>query len=304
MATMSARIFRASKFPVALLALALVIGGATVAFWPHGDDSADEAAVGAAELAPASSDFPSGVITYEVTGKGLFTATGSGETLGTTTYGQMHSEGHVASPVESAASPDGRLVASVVRDGTGVFLAVTGRDGAPHSLNSLTQVAASDDPQLVAGGKGHARAVAGVPLVVAWSPDSSQLAFGSVTGAPYFLGVMSSPSSQFPTVTYAEVSGGYVGELAWSPDGTQLAISTYSMDRLNHSVLLNTPGSALVTRLADGCHITWSPDSDYVAVHRDPGAEAGAWVIAAGDFGDRWAISREAQAFPLTWRQS
>ncbi len=300
MATTSARAFHALKLPVALAALALVLAGTAVALWPNGHNARDEAAVAASKLAPPSNGFPAGVITYEITGRGLFTASGSGEQLGTTTYEQMHADGHVASPVESAASPDGRLVASVVRNETGVFLAVTDRNG---SQLNLTQVAAGSDPQLVAGGKGHARAVDGVPLVVAWSPDSSHLAFGSVTGAPYTLGVMSSPSWRVPAITYSEVSGGYVGELAWSPDGTRLAISTYSMDRLNHSVLLYTLGSESVSRLADGCHITWSPDSEYVAVHRDPGAEAGAWVIAAENFGDRWAISREAQAFPLTWRE-
>lgn len=248
-----------------------------------------------------SRDYPAGVITYEVTGRGLFTASGAGDPIGTASYEHLHASGHVATAVESTASPDGTLIASVVRNPGGVFLAVSGADGAQRSL---TQLAGDGDPQLVAAGKGHARAVDGVPLVVAWSPDSQFLAFGSVTGEPYSLGVMRSPGSYQPEVMYRSVSGGYVGELAWSPDGAKLAISTYSMDRLNHSVLVADPsGGGEAALLLDGCHVTWSPDSGYLAVHRDPGAEAGAWVVAATDAADRWAITREVQAFPLTWRE-
>ncbi|MEO6043326.1 MAG: hypothetical protein ABIQ47_05340 [Tepidiformaceae bacterium] len=97
------------------------------------------------------------------------------------------------------------------------------------------------------------------------------------------------------------VTGGYVGELAFSPDGRYLAVSTYAMDRKNHTVLMLDLASGRMIRLIDGCHITWSPDSRYVAIHRDPGAESGAWVVSATDATNRWAVSRETQAFPLTW---
>jgi Tol biopolymer transport system component len=110
-----------------------------------------------------------------------------------------------------------------------------------------------------------------------------------------------SPASFQPDVQYREVVGGYVGELAWSPDGSKLAISTYTIDRLSHSVLITDPGDGYAPRLLDGCHVTWSPDSAYLAVHRDPGAEPGAWVVSATDAAERWAITREVQAFPLTW---
>jgi Tol biopolymer transport system component len=154
----------------------------------------------------------------------------------------------------------------------------------------------------VAGGKGAARAVDGIPFVVAWSPDSQSLAFGSITGEPYVLGVLRSPGSPNPTLGFAEVRGGYIGELAWSPDGKYLAISTYSLDRRNHTVLIAAGSTGLVRTLIDGCHITWSPDSKYIAIHRDPGVEGGAWVVSATDKEDRWPISREEKAFPLTWR--
>ena len=251
-------------------------------------------------IAPALPAGPGGVITYEVTGKGLFTSTGEGAALGRTTVDQLHAEGLVAAAVDEAPSPDGKWTAAILRNPEGVFLALRGEDGVQRIA---TQLASGDGPALVAGGKGHARAVEGVPLVVAWSPDSKTLAFGSVTGSPYFLGLLSNPGAVNPAITYREVSGGYVGELAWSPDGKNLAISTYSLDRLDHSVLIADPATGYVKTLIDGCHLTWSPDSEYVAVHRDPGPEAGAWVIAAANKSDRWAITREVQAFPLTWRE-
>jgi Tol biopolymer transport system component len=175
---------------------------------------------------------------------------------------------------------------------------VTGPDGVQRVVY---QLAGEFDPQLVAGGKGAARAVEGIPFVVAWSPDSKTFAFGSITGDPYVLGLMRYPGSVQPQLTFAEVTGGYVGELAWSPDGKLLAISTYALDRRNHTVLMADPVSGSIRKLIDGCHITWAPDSKYIAIHRDPGVESGAWVVSATDSEDRWPISREVKAFPLTW---
>src|SRR5687768_4994979 len=285
---------------IAALGAAAVVGVGLIgvlSFNGAGSPSATEVRVPVAPALPAG---PGGVITYEVTGRGLFTATGDGSSLGSATYEHLHSEGHVAAAVEEAPSPDGKWTAAILRNPSGVFLTLRGEDGIQRIT---TQLASGDDPALVAGGKGHARAVEGVPLVVAWSPDSKTLAFGSVTGEPYSLGLLSNPGLTNPSITYSQVYGGYVGELAWSPDGKLLAISTYSLDRLNHSVLIADPSTGSVRTLIDGCHITWSPDSKYVAIHRDPGPEAGAWVIAANDKSDRWAITREGKAFPLTWRE-
>ena len=96
------------------------------------------------------------------------------------------------------------------------------------------------------------------------------------------------------------VRGGYVGELAWASTGEHLAISTYSLDRRNHSVLMLDMATAQVRYLVDGCHLTWSPDGAFLAIHRDPGPEGGAWVVSpAGE--TLYAISREEQAFPYAW---
>ena len=72
----------------------------------------------------------------------------------------------------------------------------------------------------------------GVPLAIAWSPDSRRLAFGFISGAPWSLAVVSATQSVF------ELQGGYVGELTCPPDSPQLTISTYEIDRSDHDVLM------------------------------------------------------------------
>ena len=265
---------------------------ATLVLATRGTESTPPPTIAPITVAPLAGG---GTITYEVTGAGLFTADSSGRSTGVTTYDKLAHDGHVATAQESVPSPNGRDVASIERLPDGVWLAMT----TGPVTSRITQLATTGDPALVAGGKGAARAVDGVPLVMAWSPDSSQLAFGSITGEPYFLSLMRIGAT--PTFNAYEVSGGYVGELAFSPDGHYLAVSTYAMDRKSHTVLILDHSTGRVNRLIDGCHITWSPDSRYVAIHRDPGVEAGAWVVSATDATDRWAISNEAQAFPLTW---
>jgi WD40 repeat protein len=238
-----------------------------------------------------------GTITYEVTGSGLYTADASGAPIGTTTYDKLAHDGQVATAQDSVPSPDGKTVVTIERVTEGVFLSVT----ASGFTNRVAQLAGSSDPALVAGGKGAARAVEGVPLVVSWAPDSSRVAFGSITGEPYSLTVMRAGFGSSSAMQGYEVQRGYVGELAFSPDGKYLAVSTYALDRKTHTVLMLELATGRISRLIDGCHITWSPDSRYVAIHRDPGIEAGAWVVNATNAEDRWAISNEVQAFPLTW---
>lgn len=278
------RIFTTS---IRTLALALIAGGLVSAC---GGDDAAQTEPDAVAIAK-----PGGVVTFEITGRGLFTATPAGDPIGTATYESLAHDGHVATAADSVPSPDGESVARIDRLAGGVFLSVA----RPDQIQQIANIAGPDDAALVAGGKGAARAVAGVPLVVAWSPDSSVLAFGSITGEPYTLN-LGYPDMDGATRSY-QVTGGYVGELAFSPDGRFLAISTYALDRATHSVILLDLTTDRLVRLIDGCHITWSPDSKYVAIHRDPGDERGAWVVSVTDSSERWAISSDTNAFPLTW---
>jgi Tol biopolymer transport system component len=137
--------------------------------------------------------------------------------------------------------------------------------------------------------------------VVAWSPDSQLVAYGSLIGEPFSLNV-ASPSG-LASARALSVSGGYVGELAWSPDGRYLGISTYTMDRKNHTTFIFDRASGTVRRLIDGCHITWAPDSKYVAVHRDPSPEPGTWVVAV-DGSQRYALSADPTSYPELWEAS
>jgi WD40 repeat protein len=239
---------------------------------------------------------PQGIITYEITGKGYFTARASGEVIGPASPHDLHSV-HNAGAEDSVSSPDGSQSVRIDRNEQGVFLAV----GAPGAEQSIGQIAGPSDAALVAGGKGAARAVEGIPLVVAWSPDSKRLAYGSITGEPWTLHIMSAPGYGHSSVAH-QVEGGYVGELAWSPDGRYLAISTYSLDRRNHTVLMLDTTTNRVETVIDGCHLTWSPDSRFLAIHRDPGPGEGAWIISP-DGETRVALNREQGAFPYTWRE-
>lgn len=271
----------------------LVATGLTIALTVGGSEPGGGPPLAPAAAAPRQG--PTGLITYEVTGKGFFNARPSGEQLGTASDADLHLV-HNATEQDRVDAADGLRSARIERSDAGVSLVAS----APGLVDRSFGLSGPADPALVNGGKGAARAVAGIPLVVAWSPDSEKLAYGSITGEPYALQIVEPfglGRSQFH-----EVAGGYVGELAWSPDGRYLAISTYSLDRKNHTVfMLDTTRNALA-KVSDGCHLTWSPDGKYLAIHRDPGPEAGAWVISP-DGHERYAVSREPGAFPYAWRE-
>ena len=190
-------------------------------------------------------------------------------------------------------SPNGRFIATVRRDQEGTSLDVT--TGAVRVASFL--LAAPDGDQLVNGAKGTARAVAGVPLTVAWSPDSRYLAFGSIIGSPWGLYVIT--AGDWRTERH-RIWGGYAGELAWSPDSELLAISTYEIDRSDHSVLIFDSSVRRVRYLIDGCLIVWAPDGDYIALHREPKVEPGVW-IASADGEDRIRVTADPTAVPLVW---
>ena len=233
---------------------------------------------------------PTGVLTY---------ITGEGDTIaGDLTTRLELIEAATGGSTGSGSvypSPDGRYVASIRSDALGTWIDVSEDD---RKVVSFT-VAGPDDPRAVAGGKGLAAAVDGVPLTIAWSPDSRYLAYGSMTGAPYALSVARADNW---STNYRQVAGGYVGELAWAPDSSRLAISTYEIDRSDHTVLIYNPTTTVVRHLIDGCAIVWAPDAAFLAIHREPNVATGVWITSP-DGEIRIEATADEFAFPIGWAE-
>lgn len=197
-------------------------------------------------------------------------------------------------------SPRPGLSAEIVTDeAAGVVRMDIVRDGVPAPIAVLAILRDGANLSPVLAGKVAARAVEGIPLTAAWSPDGRYLAFGSITGEPWFLNLFDATTGLHRLVL---IEGGYVGELAWSPDGRKLAISTYQVDRSDHTVLvLDHPAAEQARRVVDGCAVVWSPDSTRLFVHREPRVAKGAWVVPLDGSAPR-AISNDEDAFPVSWR--
>ena len=234
---------------------------------------------------------PPGIINY-ITESGEFTIDASGKPA----------ERVVAPPLQlipaadagEFSAPDSSVVAFAEQatDG-GTWLAL--REGIDSAR--LAQLSSPGDPLLFNGDKSAARSFGGIPLVVSWSPDGRYLAYGTVSGVPYTLHVFDRNTGA--THDFA-VPDGYVGEAAWSPDGQHLAMSSYSVDRLYHTIYLWDPGNGSFTELIDGCHLIWAPDSRHLVLHRDPYVEPGIWVLSV-EGGERYALTDEPSGFPMAW---
>ncbi len=138
-------------------------------------------------------------------------------------------------------------------------------------------------------------------LAVAWSPDGTQVAVGPVT-APYTMHLIRTANASSQPVSTYFFKEGYAGELSWSPDGAQLAISTYSPDRTQHEVyIMDVAAGGAPRHLLDGCKIVWSPDSQFVAVKREPYVESGVAAIRVNT-GYHWALTT-LPLVPLSWAE-
>ncbi|MCH7512321.1 MAG: PD40 domain-containing protein [Chloroflexi bacterium] len=190
-------------------------------------------------------------------------------------------------------APDATTVAFVDQTDEGAWMAVW----EPSGVTRLAQLTGPDSPPLVGQGKTAARAADGVPLLAAWSPDGSRLAYGTAIDGQDVFHI--AESSAWSERSYG-LSDGFVGELAWSPDGEHVAISSYSRDGKDHTVYVVAVDGDEMTKLVDGCLIVWSPDSRYLAVHRDPYYEPGLWVFSIDGL-ERHQLSDEVGATALAW---
>ena len=120
------------------------------------------------------------------------------------------------------------------------------------------------------------------PMYVAWSPDSTRLAFGGGFEPPY---VMTTVDVRDGSVRRTEFMEGYPGEIEWSPDGSMIAVSTYDADRTRHEVYIVDPASGEARHVSSGCVIVWSPDGRFLAQHIDKEHGIAIVDIASGAYG-------------------
>ncbi len=274
-------IHRRPRFFIASLALVLLsvaaTGGAVLALGAAGD---------------ASLDGPGGIINYADT-SGEYSVLSDGRAADHRPFAEPLVVQSVIPLNGPWPSPAGPATAYLESAGDETWMTVRDTGGA----HRIAQIAGAGDPALVAGQKGEARSANGVPLVATWSPDGALLAFGSVRGFPFTLNV--APSGATAPVRY-EVGNDYVGEAAWSPDGRYLAVSSYTIDRSHHTVFIWDRDTQLLSRLIDGCHIIWSPDSDYLVIHRDPYQQPGVSVVSIDGKHVR-SLSDDPNGFPSAW---
>ncbi|MEX2247399.1 MAG: hypothetical protein WEC75_12020 [Dehalococcoidia bacterium] len=137
------------------------------------------------------------------------------------------------------------------------------------------------------GGKG--------PMYIAWSPDSSKLAFGGGFEPPY---TMNTVNLLTGSVARSEFAEGYPGEIEWTRDSDRIAVSTYDVERTHHETYVVDPDTGAARFLVSGCVLEWSPDGRFLAVHEegDPGI-----VIVDVDAGARGKLTHVSSDVPVVW---
>ena len=232
-----------------------------------------------------------GVITYAGQDGARITVRPDGEAV----LGAVGSELDVVrgSAAGTWAVPGSTTVAFVDGELPELWLSLWGAEG----VSRVSQLTDGESPPVFVGSKGDARDEGAIPLIASWSPDGGALAYGSARGETKVLHIATrgpAPDRSFV------LTDGYAGELVWSPDGRSLALSTYSEDGRDHTVYVIDRESGEFTYVIDGCLIVWSPDSSYLALHRDPHRAYGIWLVSAGG-GRAQQLTAEPETYPLAW---
>lgn len=190
---------------------------------------------------------------------------------------------------EASLSPDGRVLAFAGARGIRV------------------QQVGSDSVELL---EAEGVAFASSP---SWSPDGSQIAFTASDGVY----VMAADGSDLRLVHPSTDPSQNVMGVSWSPDGSRLAFfDTEAVDRKNYTedkftaMTIRPDGTDL--RLLHGAghcyclglsppHLTWSPDSELVAVATTKGS--GPWgVYVVGPDGSGWERIASGRFGVLAWQ--
>ena len=135
------------------------------------------------------------------------------------------------------------------------------------------------------------------PMYVAWSPDSTRLAFGGGIEPPY---TMTTVDVRDGSVRRTEFMEGYPGEIEWSPDASMIAVSTYDAERTRHEVYVVDPASGEARHVSSGCVIVWSPDGRFLAQHIDKEHGIAIVDIASGAYGH---LTDGPYDVPVWWRE-
>lgn len=136
-----------------------------------------------------------------------------------------------------------------------------------------------------------------------WSPDGTEIAFGSDRGGQPEIYVMNADGSNVRKITEAPVGGAHLAP-AWSPDGTKIAFVVQPGSTTQRDIWLMNPdgsGQVAITDDGQGNHFPcWSPDGLHLAYER-LGRENAAdiWVMDVDGANKRvMAPARERDACP------
>ncbi len=119
-------------------------------------------------------------------------------------------------------------------------------------------------------------------ITLAWSPDSSEVAFAEVAGGQAKLYTVRIDGNRLRQIPW---SGANVGFAMWSPDGKSFYFSGYKTDPAKIEIWKTTPESATVESLSQDCGYVEdvSTDGRYLLTAFGPGGGVGTYEFSLAD---------------------